>query len=91
MSDPWLCTICGLHFTEPSFGGPGICPTCDTGFTGATLIKAQAREIICLRTALFAAVEKLAQSDCSHCKGTGWRHGVFTGPDCYKFCGCTEQ
>ena len=31
MSD--LCRICGLTFSSPSFGGPGICPSCDCGIS----------------------------------------------------------
>ena len=29
--DPWLCKICGQHFAAASYGGPGICPSCDCG------------------------------------------------------------
>jgi hypothetical protein len=29
--DPWLCKICGQHFSSASYGGPGICPSCDCG------------------------------------------------------------
>lgn len=43
------CTICGLEFTEPSYGGPGICPSCDCGDFGINKIQRQAREIIRLR------------------------------------------
>lgn len=44
-----LCTICGLRYFNKSMGGPGVCPACDCGFTGATLVKAQKDEIERLR------------------------------------------
>lgn len=34
------CTICGSDFSELSFGGPGICPTCDCGIQPITIQKA---------------------------------------------------
>lgn len=40
-----ICTVCGLRYYQQSMGGPGICPACDCGFTGATLVKAQKDEI----------------------------------------------
>jgi hypothetical protein len=31
IEDPWLCKICGQHYSSMSYGGPGICPRCDCG------------------------------------------------------------
>lgn len=55
------CTICGVAFTEPSFGGPGICPACDCGYDNK---EAQRKEIERLRLQLSRAREWI-------------RHGVF--------------
>jgi hypothetical protein len=53
--NPWLCKICGLYFTEASFGGPGICPSCDCGNFGIGAIERQRLEIERLR----AEIERL--------------------------------
>jgi hypothetical protein len=29
--DTMTCDMCDLEYTEPSMGGPGVCPWCDTG------------------------------------------------------------
>ena len=34
------CTICGSDFSAASFGGPGICPTCDCGVQPVAIQKA---------------------------------------------------
>lgn len=39
------CCICGLRDYAESMGGPTICPTCDTGYTGVSLVKAQKKRI----------------------------------------------
>lgn len=26
------CNVCGRTYTDPSLGGPGICPSCDCGY-----------------------------------------------------------
>lgn len=52
MTDPWVCRICGLPFTSASYGGPGICPSCDCGNFGATVVQRQAKAIERLRSAL---------------------------------------
>lgn len=44
-----LCNICGLIYYSRSAGGPNVCPGCDCGFTGATLVAAQRQEIERLR------------------------------------------
>ena len=38
MSD--RCTICGCDFSERSFGGPGICPSCDCGIQPVAMQRA---------------------------------------------------
>ena len=53
MSD--ICRMCGLPFSEPSFGGPGVCPACDCGITTADTVKRQAAKI----ARLTAEVERL--------------------------------
>jgi hypothetical protein len=32
-ADPYLCVVCGDRFSSRSFGGPGICPSCDCGIS----------------------------------------------------------
>lgn len=44
-----LCTICGLTFYNRSYGGPGICPSCDCGNFGFAAIERQRKEIERLR------------------------------------------
>lgn len=44
-----LCKICGLTYYSRSYGGPNVCPACDCGFTGASLVEAQRKEIEQLR------------------------------------------
>lgn len=46
------CLICGETDYPLSLGGPGICPSCDCGNFGITVVKRQAAEIIRLRAEL---------------------------------------
>jgi hypothetical protein len=47
-----MCTICGLEYSSPSMGGPGICPSCDCGNFGIAAIQRQAKRIAQLEAAL---------------------------------------
>lgn len=54
MSDPWhipggeICTFCGERFYSRSYGGPGICPSCDCGNFGPGVVKRQGARIAAL-------------------------------------------
>lgn len=49
-----LCRLCGLTFYARSMGGPGVCPSCDCGFSGPVVVERQAKEIGRLRDQLAA-------------------------------------
>lgn len=58
------CTICGVAFTEPSFGGPGICPACDCGYDNK---ETQRKEIERLRLQLSRAKKWMQhERGCNH-------------------------
>jgi hypothetical protein len=40
-----LCKICGLTYYSRSYGGDGICPSCDCGNFGLPAVERQAKRI----------------------------------------------
>lgn len=52
-----MCKICGLEYASPSFGGPGVCPSCDCGNFGFPQIERQQKRIADLEAA-YAALLK---------------------------------
>lgn len=57
------CIICGDINYALSMGGPGICPSCDCGNFGITVVKRQAAEIIRLRAELAEAYKYKIQEE----------------------------
>ena len=58
------CSICGMQFSVRSYGGPGICPACDCGFTGASMVKAQREEIERLQAEVRDLYRQLGEPRC---------------------------
>lgn len=44
-TQPGPCVVCGLRNYSLSYGGPDICPGCDCGHTGESVVRAQRAEI----------------------------------------------
>jgi hypothetical protein len=80
------CIICGLRDYPLSMGGPTICPACDCGHNGPTLIAAQKRRI----EELEALVAKLqTPPPCKHERRSGWTNGITSEERCMD-CGRQE-
>lgn len=56
------CRICGLQFSSQSYGGPGICPSCDCGNFGQNMIEKQRKTIERLERELAEARSGTADS-----------------------------
>ena len=52
-----VCTMCGRTFSEPSMGGPGICPACDCGLYDPQSLLSHIQRLTAERDALQAQVE----------------------------------
>lgn len=56
---PGPCVICGARSYGVSFGGPSICPSCDCGHFGHSVVKRQGDRIKELEAQLAARTEAL--------------------------------
>jgi hypothetical protein len=56
------CMICGKVNYPLSTGGPALCPSCDCGDFGVTVVERQGKEILDLRERLTMATENTKES-----------------------------
>ena len=88
------CQICDEDYTDPSFGGPGICPSCDCGIPAKEKkLQRRVNELLGELVALRKDRERLDWLEAHRADMTsGWSLGKFTGwgialPPSYEMCG----
>lgn len=62
-----LCRICGLRYYSHSWGGPGVCPSCDCGNFGPAIVQRQAKEIERLQAANAVLAAELNRLNVTMC------------------------